>query len=83
MFLSVWFYKHDSNDTKIIRFFVVHGLGLCMKLNGFVSHTFYAWSCSNNTEVPIYVKHNEYYLYLHTNTTMFAWGGVNSNKNIT
>ena len=26
-------YKFDTNDTKIIQYFVMHGLGLCIKLN--------------------------------------------------
>ena len=37
------FNKDDSNDTKIIQYFILHGLGLCIKLNGFVVHIFYKW----------------------------------------
>ena len=29
------FDKNDSNDTKIIQYFTMHGLWLCIKLDGF------------------------------------------------
>ena len=37
------FGENDSNDTKIIQYFIMHGPVLCIKLNSFVSHMLYAW----------------------------------------
>ena len=57
--LSVYHYifdKEDSNDTKIIQYFVINGLWLCIKLDGFVSHMFYVWPLSHNTVVPVAMK---------------------------
>ena len=80
MCLSVYFYKEDSGDTQIIQYYVMRGLGLCIKLNSSVEHMFYAWSFSHSTAVRIYMKQNSYLLSLDKYNTMFAWGGSNSNK---
>ena len=34
------FDENVSNDTKIIQYFIMHVLGLCIKLNIFVAHMF-------------------------------------------
>ena len=75
--------ENDSNNTKIIQYFIMHGPLLCIKLNGFVLHMFYAWSFSNNKSVPIDINQNKCFLFLNTYTSFFAWGYDNSNKNIT
>ena len=36
--------ESDSNEAKIIQYFTMHGLQLCIKLDSFVSHMFFAWS---------------------------------------
>ena len=33
--------KNYSNDTNIPQIFVIHGLGLCIKLDIYVAHMFY------------------------------------------
>ena len=53
---QVIFYQDASNDTKIIQYFIMHGVGLCIKINSIVAHMFYAWTFSNNTSVPINFK---------------------------
>ena len=35
--------ENDSDETKIIQYFIMHGLGLCMKVDSYVAHMFYAW----------------------------------------
>ena len=30
-----------SVDTNIIQYFIMHGLGLCIKVDSYVEHTFY------------------------------------------
>ena len=35
------FDENDSKDTKIIQYFIMHGLGLCIKLDNFGAHMFY------------------------------------------
>ena len=70
-----------SVDTDIIQYFIMHELGLCIKVSSYVSHMFYSWSFSNNTEVPIAINNNKYFVYLNTKTTIFSWGSGNSNKN--
>ena len=47
------FDENDINNTKIIEYFIMYRLGLCIKLNSFVSHMFYVWQFSHNSEVPI------------------------------
>ena len=37
------FDENEIDDTKIIQYFIRHGLGLCINLNIFVAHMFYAW----------------------------------------
>ena len=77
------FDENDRNDTKIIQYFIMHGLRLCIKLNSFAADMFYAWSFSHDIAVPITIKKNIYYIYLNTYTTVFAWGVNNENKNRT
>ena len=48
--------KNDNSDTKIIQYLILHGLGLCIKVDSYVAHMFYAWSFSHNTAVPISIK---------------------------
>ena len=58
----------------------MHGLVLCIMVNSYVAHMFYAWSFSHNTEVPIAINKNKYFLSMNTNTTVFYWGAINFNK---
>ena len=73
--------EHDNDNTKIIQYIIICGLVLCIKLYSYVSHMFYAWSFSHNTEFPISINKNRYFLSLKIYTTVFSWGGVNSNEN--
>ena len=72
--------EKDSVDTKIIQYFIMHGLGLFIKMDSYVAHMFYSCSFSHNTVVPIAINKNKYFLSLNTNTTVFSWGAINSNK---
>ena len=51
--------EKDSVGTEIIQYFVMHGLGLCIKVDSYVAHMFYAWSFGHNTAVPIAIKNNK------------------------
>ena len=64
--------EKDSFDTKIVQYFILYGLGLCIKVDCYVAHMFYAWSFSHNIEVPIAIKKNKYLLSLNTNNTVFS-----------
>ena len=33
--------EKDSVDTEIIKYFIMHGLGLCIKVNSYVTHILY------------------------------------------
>ena len=72
--------EKDSVDTEIIKYFILHGFGLCIKLDSYAVHMFYEWSLSHNTSVPISINNNKYSLSLNTHTTIFAWGYGNSDK---
>ena len=50
------FDSNGSNGTKIIQKFIMHGLGLGIRLDSFVAHMFYEWSLSHNEAVPIAIK---------------------------
>ena len=50
--------EKDTIDTKIIQYFIMHGLGFCIKLDIYVSHMFYTWSFINNTAVLIAIHKN-------------------------
>ena len=73
--------EKDSVYTEILQYFIIHGLGLCIKVSSFVAHMFYAWSFSNNAAVTIAIKKNKYFLSLITHTTVFDQGYGNSNTN--
>ena len=45
--------------TEIIQYFIMHGLGLFIKVDSYVAHMFYEWSLSHNTAVPISIKNNK------------------------
>ena len=36
------FDKNGSNDTKIIQYCIMPGMGLCINFDSFVAHMFYA-----------------------------------------
>ena len=59
----------------------MNGLGLCIKVDSYVHHLFYAWPFSRNTAVPISKDNNKYFRSLNINTNVFAWGADNCNKN--
>ena len=71
----------ESVDTEIIQYFIIRGLGLCIRVDSYVTHMFYAWQFSHNTAVPIAINKNKYFLFLNYHTAVFAWGAGNSNKN--
>ena len=75
--------ENDSNGTKILQYFIMNALGLCIKVVSYVSHMFYACSFSHNKAVPMAINKNKYFIYLNTYTTIFAWRDGNSNKNRT
>ena len=62
----------ESNDTNIIQYFIMHILGLFIKVDSYVSHMFYACSFIPNTEVPISINKTKYFLSLNTDTTEFS-----------
>ena len=41
--------ENDSDNTKIIQYLIIHGMGLDIKVDSYVAHIFYAWSFSNTT----------------------------------
>ena len=65
------YYEKDSVDTEIIQYFIMHGLGLCIKVDIYVAHMFYAWKFSHDKAVPTSIKNNKYFLSLNTHTTLF------------
>ena len=48
--------ENVNDDTKIIQYFIMNGLGLWIKVDSYVAHMFYAWSYSNNKAVPISIQ---------------------------
>ena len=73
--------KNYSVHTKIIQYFIIHGLGLCIRVDSYLAYMFYTWSFSHNTAVPIDINKNKYCISFNTNNNGFAWGAGNSNKN--
>ena len=59
--------------SQNIQYFIMHGMRLCIKVDGYVKHMFYALSFIYNTEVPSAIKKNKYFISLNTNTTVFSW----------
>ena len=80
MFLSINVWWNDRDDKNIIQYFIMHGLVLCVKVDSYVAHMFYAWPFSHNTEVILAKNKNKYFLSLNKNTSVFALGSLNSNK---
>ena len=50
----------------------MHGIELCIKLNGYIAYMLYAGSFSHNTEVPIDIKHSKNHLSLDAYTLFFG-----------
>ena len=73
--------ENDSVDTKIVQYFIIYRLGLCIKIDSYASHLFYEWSLCHNIEVPISKEKKKYFFSLDKNTNVFSWGAGNSNKN--
>ena len=80
VFYQLFYDKNNSDDPTIIQYFIIQGLGLCIKVDSYMEHMFYVWSFIHNKSVPIAIKKNKYFIYLNTNTTVFDWGAGNSNK---
>ena len=53
------FNKEKSDNTQILHYFVMHGLGLWIKSNSYVAHMFDAWLFSHSTPVQIDIKQNK------------------------
>ena len=34
---------NDNDDTKMIQYFIMHGLGLCTKVDSYVTHILNEW----------------------------------------
>ena len=77
------FDENDSNDTKIIQYFIMHGQRLCIKFYSLLANMFYTCSLIYNTAVPITINKNKYFISLNTNNIVFSWGAGNKNKNTT
>ena len=75
--------EKESIETKLIQYFIMNVLLLCIKVDTYVEHMFYSWSFSHNTAVPTSINKNKYFPSLNTNTTAFYWGDGNSNENRT
>ena len=72
--------ENDNGVTKTTQYFIIHGLGIWINVGSYVEHMFYACSFRNNTEIPIAIKKNSYFISLTTDTTIFYWGAGNWNK---
>ena len=58
--------KNDNYDTQIIQYFIVHGLGLCIRVDSYVEQMVYAWSFCNNIASPISINNKKYFISLNT-----------------
>ena len=45
--------EKNNNDTQITQYFVLHGFRLCIKIDSYVAHMFYAFLFSHIKAVPI------------------------------
>ena len=64
--------ESESDYTKIIQYFIMHGLGLCIKVDVYVAHMFYEWPFSHNTAVTKSINKNTCFFSFNTNTNVFA-----------
>ena len=48
--------QKDNNDTQTTQYFIMHRLGICIKVDSYVAHMFYAWLLSHNKAFPIAKK---------------------------
>ena len=56
--------ENDSDDMKILQYFIMHGLRLFIKVDSYVVHMFYSWSFSHNIAVPIAINKSKYFVSL-------------------
>ena len=72
--------ENDNDDTKIIKYFIMKGLGLWIEVDIYMAHMFYSLSFSHNTEVTIAINKNNYYIYFNNNNVVIARGAVTYHK---
>ena len=58
----------------------MHELGLCIQINGHVSHMLHSGSFSHYASIPVALKYYKYYLSLDTYTTIFSRVDCSSRK---
>ena len=46
----------ENINTQVTQYFIMHGLGLFIKVDIYVAHMFYACTFSHNTAIPIAKK---------------------------
>ena len=67
-------YNGNDNDGKeIIQYFIMHELGLCIKVDSYLAHIFYACLFSHDIEVPIYINKSNIF-FPKINTLMYCLG---------
>ena len=67
--------ENENDETKIIQYFIMHGLGLLIKVDSHVAHILYARSLIHNTAVEIYTKKKKFFLSLNK-TILYFLGDI-------
>ena len=69
------FISKEEDNIEFIQYFLMRGLGACVRQGSHTSHLFYAGLFSHCTAVPLFVKDNKIFFHDNNETNIFAWGG--------
>ena len=79
----VYQFIYDENEnyfTKIIQYFIMHRIGLWIKVDSYVAYMFYLWSFIHNTSFPIAIKKLKEIYFLEYKHFCISWEAGNYNK---
>ena len=75
------FINSFAMKIKIIQYFIMNRLALCIKVDSYMADMFYAWLFTHDKSVSIAIKKKNIFFPLIKILLKFSWGDCNSNKN--
>ena len=74
--LSHFIGNYMGKKANILQLFLFTVLGLCIDIKSYVSHIFYGWTMSHNTEINFLYNNGIFKKYHDSGKTLFAWGSA-------
>ena len=65
----------EHEDCEVIIYFLLQGLGIAVRFDSHISHSFFGYLFTHCTALPVIVKNGRVYYY-HEKIVIFAWGAA-------